>query len=609
LPLKESPTKTLRVLIVAVAVLAALAAWGLFSYESSYAERIYPGVSAFSVSLGGKTREEARAALQSRLNPKQMVSLRDGAQRYMLTLAELGIGPDVDVLLDAAFVIGRQDGWIDGIGEQLYARLNGKSVSAALVMDEGAAQVALKRLARQLERAPRDATVSLIGAQVVSEPPITGRALDVSGTLDNIRQALQQPPGAALAADLAMRSLPPLVGDAGDAASQMRAILSAPLRLTLNDQSWNETGKSPVGLLLSPIQQERQWTLDTVMLASLARVRQAQTGSSQASLVVSFDDLKLTAFLSEIGAQIERKPRDARFYFDEKTGKLSPLIASQEGRTLDVPATLQRIKAQALTDNRIVPLVVQSIKPTIALEDVDLFNIHELVVSATTSFYGSSPERVQNIGVATRQFNGVVVAPGQEFSFNEYLGDVLDANGYEPAFVIIGDRTDVGIGGGVCQVSTTAFRAAFFGGFKITQRWAHGYTVHYYEPPVGLDATVYAPLVDFRFVNDTPNYLLIQPSMDIKANTLTFKFFGTKNNRTIEMDGPTISKVIPHGPDVYEKDPTIPSGMTKQVDFSADGKTVVINRTVKEGDQVLYKDRFTSNYRPWQARFLVGTKK
>jgi vancomycin resistance protein YoaR len=592
-----------------MAMLLALAIWGLFSYESSYAERFYPGVSAVSVSLGGKTRAEARAALQSRLNPKQMVSLRDGAQRYMLTLAELGIRPDVDALLDAAFVIGRQGSWTDDMAEQFDARLNGRSVSAALVMDEGAAQVTLKRLARQLERAPRDASVSLIGVQVVSEPSVTGRALDVSATLENIGQALQQPAGGALEADLAIRELPPLVRDAGDAASQMRAILSAPLRLTLNEQAWSETGKSPTGLLLSPIQQERLWTLDTGMLAGMALVRQVQTGSGKASLVVAFDEQKLTAFLSELGAQIARQPRDARFYFDEKTGKLSPLVASQEGRTLDVPATLQRIKAQALSDDRTVPLVVQSIKPTIALEDASLFNIHELVVSGTTTFYGSSPERVQNITVATRQFNGVVVAPGQEFSFNQYLGDVLDANGYEPAFVIIGDHTDVGIGGGVCQVSTTAFRAAFFGGFKITQRWAHGYTVHYYEPPVGLDATVFAPLVDFRFVNDTPNYLLIQPSIDVKANTLTFNFFGTKNNRTVEMDGPTISKVIPHPPDAYEKDPTIPAGVVKQVDFSADGKTVVVNRTVKEGDKVLYKDRFTSTYHPWQARFLVGTKK
>ena len=591
-------------------MLLALAVWGLYSYESSYAERIYPGVSAVSVALGGKTRAEARTALLSRLNPKQMVSLRDGTQRYMLSLAELGIQPDVDALLAAAFAIGRPAGWTAGVAEQLDARLSGRSVSAALVMDEGAAQVTLKRLSRQIERAPRDASVSLLGAQVVSEAPLSGRALDIAGTLENIRQALQRPAGVGLEADVVVRELPPLVSDGAEAAAQMRVILSAPLHLTLAEQAWNETGKTTTGLLLSPIQQDRLWTIDTGMLASLARVRQAPNGSGRASLLVSFDDQKLTAFLNEIGAQIERKPRDARFYFDEKTARLSPLVASQEGRTLDVAATLQRIKAQALSsDNRTVPLVVQSIKPTIALEDADAFNIHELVVAGTTSFFGSSPERIQNVRVATSQFNGVVVAPGQEFSFNQYLGEVLDANGYEPAFVIIGDRTDVGIGGGVCQVSTTAFRAAFFGGFKITQRWAHGYTVHYYEPPVGLDATVYAPLVDFRFVNDTPNYLLIQPSIDLKENTLTFKFFGTRNNRTVEMEGPTITKVIPHPADAYEKDPTLPVGVVKQVDFAADGKTVVVNRTVKDGEKVLYRDRFTSTYRPWQARFMVGTKK
>lgn len=605
----EQLTKTLRWLVLIPLLLVALVIWSAAAYEVAHGDRIFEGVSALGVKLGGMNRAEAQAALQPRLAQPQTVFLYDGSARYALTPAELGIRLDADTVVDAAFAVGRAGDWAEDVQAQAGALLYGRPVSGSLLMDEGVAQVALKRLARQIERAPRDASVALAGSQVVASPSVTGRALDAETTIARIRQALEQPDETRIEADLAARDVPPVVRDAAPAAAQLRAILASPLRLTFAEQAWNETGKSANGLLLAPIQQERVWTLDGALLAGMLSTRQVQGADGRATLAVVADDAQLKAFLSDIARQIDRSPRDARFYFDEKTGKLTPLVASQDGAQLDVAASMQALKAQWAGDNHTVPLAVKTTKPAIALADADKFNIHELVVAGTTSFKGSSPERVKNIVVASTQFKGIVVAPGQEFSFNEYLGDVVDALGYEPAYVIIGDRTDVGIGGGVCQVSTTAFRAAFFGGYKITQRWAHGYVVHYYEPPIGLDATVFAPNVDFRFVNDTPDYLLIQPSVDLKESTLTFKFFGTANHRTVEMDGPTITKVTPHGPDIYDKDPTLPVGVTKQVDFAVDGKTVVVKRTVKDGDKVLYRDTFNSNYRPWQARFLVGTRK
>lgn len=595
--------------MLAALLLVAFGVWSVAGYEVSHGDRVFAGVSALGVKLGGLTRTEALAALQPRLARPQTVFLYDGTARYALTPAEMGIRLDAGTVVDAAFAVGRGSDWQANAQDQLTAQLYGRAVSGSLLLDEGVAQVALKRLARQIERAPRDASVALAGTQVVATPAVTGRALDVDETIARIRQALEQPDEMRFEADLPVRDVAPVVRDAAPAAAQMRAILAAPLRLTYSEQAWNETGKSANGLLLTPFQQERAWTLDTALLAAMLSTKQVQGADGKASLAVVTDDAPLKAFLTDVARQIDRAPRDARFFFEEKTGKLLPLVASQDGATLDVAASLQAIKAQWATDNRAVSLVAKSVRPAIALADADKFNIHELVVSGTTSFKGSSAERMQNIGVATSRFQGIVVAPGQEFSFNEYLGDVVDALGYEPAYIIVGDRTDVGIGGGVCQVSTTAFRAAFFGGYKITQRWAHGYVVHYYEPPIGLDATVFAPSVDFRFVNDTPNYLLIQPVLDTREATLTFKFFGTANHRTVEMDGPNVTKVTPHGPDIYDKDPTLPVGVTKQIDFAVDGKTVVVKRTVKEGDKVLYKDTFNSNYRPWQARFLVGTKK
>ena len=172
------------------------------------------------------------------------------------------------------------------------------------MIDDGAAQVTLKRLARQIDRSPRDAKVSLIGSQVVTEGSLTGRMLDVPATVSNIKKAIDHPVGLGLEAELVTHDVVPVVRDAQAAADQLSAILSGPVRLTLSEQAWNETGKTAVGMLLSPIQQEREWTLDTAALAAMVSTRQSQGADGQATLSVVIDDAKLTAFLKELAPQI-----------------------------------------------------------------------------------------------------------------------------------------------------------------------------------------------------------------------------------------------------------------------------------------------------------------
>ena len=138
--------------------------------------------------------------------------------------------------------------------------------------------------------------------------------------------------------------------------------------------------------------------------------------------------------------------------------------------------------------------------------------ITELVSQGVTYFLGSAATRVKNIATSAGKFHGVIVGPGETFSFDEFLGDVSLDQGYAEALIIFNGRTIKGVGGGVCQVSTTAFRAAYQAGFPIVERWPHAYRVSWYERGFGpgLDATVFAPEVDFKFKNDTPYHLLIE---------------------------------------------------------------------------------------------------
>ncbi|MBE9473614.1 MAG: VanW family protein, partial [Chloroflexi bacterium] len=245
--------------------------------------------------------------------------------------------------------------------------------------------------------------------------------------------------------------------------------------------------------------------------------------------------------------------------------------------------------------------------------------ISELVSSHTSYFYGSSAERIQNITTAAGQYHGVLVAPGATFSMGEELGDVSLDNGYAEALIIYGNRTIQGVGGGVCQVSTTFFRTVFFGGYPVVERYPHAYRVGYYELKAdggyntslaGLDATVYTPLVDFKFTNDTPNWLLMETYVNQAARTLTWKFYSTSDGRTVEWHTTGLkNKVDPPDP-LYVENPDLAKGEIVQVDWAVEGADVTITRSVSRNGETLFEDTFSTHYMPWRAvhEYGPGTK-
>jgi vancomycin resistance protein YoaR len=201
-----------------------------------------------------------------------------------------------------------------------------------------------------------------------------------------------------------------------------------------------------------------------------------------------------------------------------------------------------------------------------------------------------------------------LLSPGEVFSFNQAVGDISAETGYKQAYVIKEGRTVLDDGGGVCQVSTTLFRAVLYAGLPVIERTAHAYRVGYYEQgfPPGLDATVFYPTVDFKFKNDTPAYLLIQTV--ISGSKLYFNLYGTSDGRVTTLSKSTVTDQTPPPPDLKQDDPTLPKGEVKQVDWAAWGAKVSFTRTVtREGEEII-KETWRSNYRPWQAVYLVGIK-
>ncbi|MDV6373199.1 VanW family protein [Deinococcus arenicola] len=222
-----------------------------------------------------------------------------------------------------------------------------------------------------------------------------------------------------------------------------------------------------------------------------------------------------------------------------------------------------------------------------------------------TNYYGSSDDRVTNIHVGAKNFSDRLFE-GKTFSFNQFVGPVNSRNGYVTGLVIAGDRTASGVGGGICQVSTTAFRTLYGAGLPIAQRQNHSYQVHYYDPQ-GLDATIYQPSLDLKFANDTGGALWFQSEWDDEAASLSISVFGKARDFTVEIGKPKTLSSTPSPADRLISDATLPAGQRKQIDWAAPGAVIEVTRKLVKDGKVLKQDTLKSSYRPWPNIFLVGT--
>ncbi len=319
--------------------------------------------------------------------------------------------------------------------------------------------------------------------------------------------------------------------------------------------------------------------------------------------------------LRTLAEHIDIPVQDALFQFSG--GRVSAFRLSKNGRRVNTDAAKKQFAALVTTVPTSGTLVlamdlpVETVKPTITTERVNSFGIKELIGRGYSEFAGSIPGRIHNVLLAASRLNGILIPPGETFSFNDTVGDISAATGYQSAYIIKEGRTVLGDGGGVCQVSTTLFRAALAAGLPIVERRAHAYRVHYYEEggfKAGLDATVFGPTVDLKFKNDTPGYILIQTKADPVNLTLTFELYGTHDGRNAQILNHKVWGETPPPPPLYQDDPTLRPGVVRQVDFAAWGANASFQYRVTRGNEVLQDTTFTSNFRPWQAVFLKGTQ-
>lgn len=320
------------------------------------------------------------------------------------------------------------------------------------------------------------------------------------------------------------------------------------------------------------------------------------------------DEEKFDDLLDKIKPIFEQQPNNATLKIEGN--RVSEFVPEREGLEIQVDQFRKLLSVNLMTsrgDTLTIPMVVT--KPKVSMEEINDLGIKTLIGVGRSKFHGSIPNRIHNLSLAASRINGVIVPPGEEFSFNKSVGAIDRANGYKSAYVISAGRTVLGDGGGVCQVSTTLFRAAMNAGLPIIERKAHAYRVHYYEEDMGpgFDATVYSPSVDFRFLNDTPGHILVQSKVDPKSLSMSFELYGTSDGRIASISAARISNQSPPPETVYQDDPTLKVGALKQVDWSAWGARSEFDYTVTKNGETK-RMKFVSIYRPWQAVYLRGTQ-
>lgn len=558
------------------------------------AERILPGIWLWRLPLGGTTPNDAQQQVlrELALELPRIVLLGPDGQRWIYSAADLGVSVDMDATMARAFAPGHSEDSILGVFRERWEVMQRPRVVAPiLIWDRNQTLAQLASVSAQINEPSRDARVFLEGGEVQWEPSAMGRRVDITTTLSLLEPLLRVPTVGEI--PLEIETLFPEVTDAhaSQALELARRMLAQPAQLLVPDPLEGDPGP---------------WTLDSALLATMLQI-QAFGGE----VTVGLDETGLRQTLEPIAAAMHREAVNAEYRFDAAMKQLVVRSASSDGRVLNIDATIAQITEYLQMGHRFIPLVLEPVVPRYSsTTTAEELGITELVAVGESYFAGSSSARDHNIRVGSSKFDGVLVAPGETFSFNHFLGEVTQAEGYDESYVIVGNRTVPGIGGGICQVATTAFRAAFFAGYPIVERWPHAYRVSYYELGgygPGFDATIYSPLVDFRFTNDTPYHLLVQTEVDSANARSRFLFYSTSVGRKVEQIGPTAGPPVPPGAPIYEYDASLPAGTYVRVESAHDGLTAVLERVVRNAEgEVLFEDRYVSRFLPWSARYRFG---
>lgn len=555
---------------------------------------IYPGLYVNATPVGGLTPQAALAELHNNnsIDPLPtftitVVNERDPEHKIASSSAELGLHYNYEEAVAFAYAYGRTGTTWQKLQAIFHAPAKSPQLTAALTFDPSAVEKLSASFAQLVDDPGTEPSITLersgVSSSLVVEPGIAGQKVDQEALSAAIASTAPQ----ATAKTIPVSPLPAV--QTLSEAAQEKLILRA---------------EKLVGKTITATAEDYTFSLKDQELVSYLGIPD------------DFNQEKMAETIATWAEQVDRPAQDAVFEYDPQTLKVTAFQPDKPGLKLDQETTLDQLHTQVvqLEANPEAPLSSLELAPVLSQAQTTLATTNNLGISerigwGESTYHHSIPNRVHNVEITANRINNVIVPPGTEFSFNTALGDVSAQTGYRTAYVIKNGRTELGDGGGVCQVSTTLFRALLNSGLPITRRLPHSYRVGYYEQnsEPGYDATVYAGNVDLRFKNDTGQHVLIHMEVNSQTQYLKTELYGTGDGRTTEIVNYRKWGASAPPPAEYIPDPSLAPGQQKQIDWAVGGlNTQFTHRVMSKSGDLISEKTYTSIYRPWSAKYLVG---
>ncbi len=588
------------IVLVAIIILALLGSVPLFAWslDTVYNDKVLPGVViGESASVGGLTRKEVENILDNYkeyLQEHGIVFETPEGERKILPSA-LSLNPDIPLdqlppfieidskkTFERAYAAGRSG----SIAEQILGRValffDKTYIWPIFTLDKNALRSTLEKEFAYFQTEYRNAGFTL-NKETQDLEVIAGQkgyGVDIDAAIEEVTYQIRNLQYPRITVQFV--SLDPTIteSDALFVKDQIYSMIQKPLTVAAKEKTFEITKE------------------DMLEWVSIEKI--------QGSLPRAFADKeKLADYLKNTVAPVVEIPaKDAKY--EMRDGKIITFQAPQDGKELDIEENVKKI-ITALLDTSAARSIELRIKEKKALtptiEGSELI-IKDILGKAETSFAGSPPNRRHNISIGANKINGVIVKNGESFSLLQTLGEINAKNGFKPELVIKGTKTTPEYGGGLCQISTTLFRAVAYSGLPILERQNHSYRVGYYEPPVGFDATIYSPKPDFRFLNDTGYPILLQAS--VEGTKVKMELWGVSDGRKVEVDTPTVFNIRKAGSTKIIETTDLPPGKKKCTERAHNGAEAVFERRVTYPDGELKKDVFKSRYVVWPAVCLIG---
>ena len=570
----ETPPLVNRVWKIAVVLLIALLVLiGLELFLIS--QMVFPGVRVVGQGIGGSPAAARSKIAAVAAGIPKTITVRAGTQTVTLERSSFAWRADVDATVRDAMTVGKRGSLIERARERWVALQSWVDLPLRASFDQAQLRSRLIALSEPFTVAPRNAKLVLKAGNYETSAERAGRSLDVQAALTGF------------------------ANDPGSSTITLEPI-SVPAQLT--------------GQTLEPIRVRA----NALLRPMTVRYAQGIAGAEVASLellpqqVANLFFVKQDGFTPDLEA-IRRSltrfartndaaPQPARYV---RRGDTLTVRSARPGYGLQLERAIESL-ATAVLDPKVreVSLPVGALEAQFGPNDLAALQALAVVAESTTNFAGSSFERMTNVRVAAAKLDGYTVLTDGVFDFNQAIGEISRENGYQGALIISGGRTVEGVGGGVCQVSTTAFRAFYTGGFPILERNPHAYKVRYYGSTLGIDAAVYQPSLNLRMRNDSGGPLLIRTA--VNGTRLTVRIQGLPLERRVSIQSTVLSRT-PFPPAAFEFNPRLPPGTRRQVDWSVDGYRVRVTRTISD-ELGVRSEVLATNYKPWRAVYQVGPK-